>query len=111
MALPMAPGERIAITMFMEVTPFACVYEHWPEAVFPAIDIELVGSRAILEVARPILDRHLARFQPRPLSPKPSQPSSVTATVSSSLMKPRLGCTIVVSMEMTMSASSGRLAS
>jgi hypothetical protein len=26
MALPMAPGERIAITMFMEVTPFACVY-------------------------------------------------------------------------------------
>jgi hypothetical protein len=26
MALPMAPGERIAITMFMEVTPFARVY-------------------------------------------------------------------------------------
>ena len=26
MALPMAPGERIAITMFMEITPFAGVY-------------------------------------------------------------------------------------
>src|SRR5262249_27796211 len=34
-------------------------------------------------------------------SPKPSHPSSVTATVSSSLMNPRRGCAIVVSMEMT----------
>ena len=32
-----------------------------------------------------------ARFQPRPMSPSPSQPSCVTTTVSSSLTKPRLG--------------------
>ena len=31
------------------------------------------------------------RFHPRPRSPKPSEPLSVTATVSSSLMKPRRG--------------------
>jgi plasmid stabilization system protein ParE len=52
-----------------------------------------------------------ARFQPRARSPKASQPVSVTATVSSSLMKPRRGCAIVVSIEMTMPDSSGRSAS
>src|SRR4029077_7388116 len=36
------------------------------------------------------------RFQPRPPSPKISKPVSVTATVSSSLMKPRVGCFSVV---------------
>ena len=40
-----------------------------------------------------------------------SKPVSVTATVSSSLMKPREGCFSVVSTEMTMPASSGRCAS
>ena len=48
------------------------------------------------------------RFQPRARSPKASQPWSVTATVSSSLMKPRRGSAIVVSIEMTMPDSSGR---
>src|SRR5271169_1162909 len=88
-ALPMAPGERIAITMFMEVTPFACVYgiglkqlnrsplrpifrvtsanstnKGHRDSDRAEIDLEAVGSRAILEVARHSLDRHLARFQP-----------------------------------------------
>jgi hypothetical protein len=44
----------------------------------------------------------LPRFQPRPPSPKACQPSFVTATVSSSLMKPRVRWFIVVSIEMTM---------
>src|SRR5688572_32989940 len=37
------------------------------------------------------------RFHPRPPSPKISKPVSVTAIVSSSLMKPREGCFSVVS--------------
>jgi serine/threonine protein kinase len=53
----------------------------------------------------------LPRFQPRPPSPKACQPSFVTATVSSSLMKPRVRWFIVVSIEMTMPCSSGRSAS
>src|SRR5271165_4459503 len=61
---------------------------------------------------RPTALKHYpGRFQPRPSSPKPIQPSSVTATVSSSLMKPRLGCAIVVSIDRTMSASRGRVES
>src|SRR5579883_778912 len=51
------------------------------------------------------------RFQPRPPSPKISWPVAVTAIVSSSLIKPRFGCFIVVSTEITMPASSGRSAS
>ena len=51
------------------------------------------------------------RFQPRPPSPKISKPVSVTAMVSSSLMKPRVGCFSVVSTEMTEPVSSGRCAS
>src|SRR5690349_4762821 len=49
-----------------------------------------------------------ALFQPRPPSPSASWPLSVTITVSSSLMKPRLGCDIVVSIDSTMPLSSGR---
>ena len=45
------------------------------------------------------------RFHPRPRSPNISQPSVVTTTVSSSLMKPRRGWSIVVSTESTMPAS------
>jgi len=52
--------------------------------------------------------RYLGRFQPRPLSPNPSHPSSVTATVSSSLIRPPLRCAISVSVELTMPTSSGR---
>lgn len=51
------------------------------------------------------------RFQPRPWSPISSKPSSRMATVSSSLMKPRRGWSMVVSTEITMLASSGRAAS
>ncbi len=51
------------------------------------------------------------RFQPRPPSPKISWPVAVTAIVSSSMIKPRFGCFIVVSTETTMPASSGRSAS
>ena len=50
-------------------------------------------------------------FQPRPPSPKISWPVAVTATVSSSLMKPRRGCFIVVSIDTTMPDSNGRRAS
>src|SRR5581483_605179 len=50
-------------------------------------------------------------FHPRPPSPKISWPVAVTATVSSSLMKPRFGCLMVVSTEITMPGSSGRSAS
>jgi hypothetical protein len=73
----------------------------------PSSDIwtSLIGTFERYEARAP------ARFQPRPRSPKASQPWSVTATVSSSLMKPRRGCAIVVSIEMTMPDSSGRSAS
>ena len=52
-----------------------------------------------------------ATFQLRQLSPNPSHPLSVTATVSSSLMNPRFGCRIAVSIEITMPLSSGRSSS
>ena len=58
--------------------------------------------------ARPERAYALLRFQPRPVSPKPSQPSAVTAMVSSILMKPRFGWFIVVSIDSTMPSSSGR---
>src|SRR5262249_10993252 len=52
-----------------------------------------------------------ALVPPRPPSPKISNPLSVTTTVSSSLMNPRLGCCSVVSTDTTMPVSSGRWAS
>ena len=48
------------------------------------------------------------RCQPRTPSPRPFQPLSVTRTVSSILTRPRLGWFIVVSIDNTMPASSGR---
>ena len=50
------------------------------------------------------LDQNVGRFQPRPASPKASQPVAVTATVSSSFMYPRLGCMSVVSIDRTIPA-------
>jgi len=64
------------------------------------------GAGLQVRVAHPAVCCH-----PRTPSPRPRLPSSVTSTVSSIFTRPRLGWFIVVSIDNTMPASSGRFIS